>query len=64
MLDAHAGLPRDDVIFRQDFYEDLLDNAHKLELTFMAQPVRPLPLRALRDDFIDRISLGMRQVRT
>lgn len=50
------------MIFNQEFYEDLLDNAHKLELTVMALPVRPLPLQPLRDGFIDRISLGMRQV--
>ncbi len=50
------------MIFNQEFYEDLLDNAHKLELTIMALPVRPLPLQPLRDGFIDRISLGMRQV--
>ncbi|CAL8471588.1 g11130 [Coccomyxa elongata] len=62
LKDKWAGLPRDKVIFNQDFYEDLLDNAHKLELTIMALPVRPLPLQPLRDGFIDRISLGMRQV--
>lgn len=56
------GLPRDDVIFNQDFYEDVLNHAHELELTLMVMPVRPLPLRPLREAFVERLEAGLRHV--
>ena len=59
---AHAGLPRDDVIFTQQFYDDILALAPELELTIMAVPSRPLPLKDTRDSLLQRLSLGLRQV--
>ena len=38
-----------------EFFEDVLDNAARLELTVMAMPVRPLPLAALREDLCRRL---------
>lgn len=57
-----AGLPRDDVILRQEYYEDMLNNANKLELTLMAVTARPLPLAGMRDALLERVELNMRQV--
>jgi hypothetical protein len=57
-----AGLPRDEVIFNQQFYEDVLDHAHLLELTLMVIPVRPLRFSSMRDAFLDRVDIGLRQV--
>ncbi len=62
LMCARAGLPRDDVIFSQAFYDDILACAPELELTIMAIPSRPLPLKDTRDALLQRLSLGLRQV--
>ena len=59
----HAGLPRDDVIFSQAFYDDIIAAAPELELTIMAIPFRPRPLKDTRDALLQRLSLNLRQVR-
>jgi len=43
-----AGLLLEYVIGDLKFCDDVLDNAAQLELTAMALPVQPLPLRAFR----------------
>ena len=45
-----------------EFYEDVLDNADKLELTVMALPVRPMPLAALRESLIQRLAPRLGEV--
>ncbi|KAK9822355.1 hypothetical protein WJX81_000239 [Elliptochloris bilobata] len=55
-----AGRDPDQVIWDQDFYEDVLDNAHNIELTLMVQTLRPLPLAQLRRALTHRMSLSMR----
>ena len=52
----HAGLPLDYVIGGQEFFDDVLDNAARLELTVMAMPVRSLPLAALREGLCRRLA--------
>ena len=46
-----------------EFFEDVLDNAGGLELTVMALPVRPLPLAALRESLIQRLTPRLGAVR-
>lgn len=46
----------------QEFFEDVLDNAARLELTVMAMPVRPLPLAALREDLCRRLGSRLGRV--
>ena len=46
-----------------EFYEDVLDNADKLELTVTALPVRPLPLAALRKNLVQRLAPRLGEVR-
>ena len=60
--DLHAGLPLEYVIGGQEFFDDVLDNAARLELTVMAMPVRPLPLAALREDLCRRLASRLGRV--